>query len=534
MVHNYKQKIAAIVTASVLLLGCTEGNGLVIEGRDLVNTANLLDQQVVDNVILSQKEKYTRHFQNGLYFEDLSKPQKELNQLYKKHMRKEIDAMIAGKAPKWKDVPYVLQTEVEYVNQDVKDYVQGRVKAQDIIDNPNSMMKVSIYLFFFSNFDEKEYPKFSWTLNEFLEIDFPYKYTDKGVEYVDLRVRGYDPKVLEHYSIEEIEKADSVALLLENEKTTLQLMGGKNPFFYDKISGPYLDGPIGEGVYKYQHEVYQGGPHYTIFNLLRLKQKYHTDFYEEVGGWIRAKKYPEILFTYNINWDENSPDYEKGKLYGDYFKAAMYQYLANEKLRKLIEDAGLSDRVVFLVRMNDEFEEEGRKPYDSSEGFDKDHFLSRGYKNYATITLIYLEIEGKEHYKKEGDNEWDAQPHHPFQEWFDYNKFIHACRKDILLPLHQDIKLGGYEYYGGRSFKDVHLKVYHVSDYERRVIVDLFRKYPLNECKPHPKPESIGSVFSTQYTQRAETQGFHYIDIFAELVSDWASGLNDLYEPVKE
>ncbi len=509
--NRLQQFVVLLLVMILLLTGCSGGNYSstpTIDGKSLEDSSRALDELNVQKVVTTQAEKYKKHYQNGLYYEDLSKVNKELSEKYKQALRKEWDEYMKKNIPLLADMSYALQTEIEYVKADAKAYAEGKKTAEEIVTNPNSIMKMKIRLFMFEDFRKNwDYELASDKMqSELVEEYFNKKYIEQGVGYFDFVMKEYYPSVLNKYSIEEIEKNLDIMDLLDEEKTTTEQAMFKTHFADDFenhkifIRRGLIDSERGKAYSK------------------ALGEKYNLEFYKDHEGWFRAKKYPEIHF--DAIWISNEGD--KEIIISDHFQTAMVQYLINKRLEKIIKEAGLEDRVVFLVTAESQTATEyslARKPYDFGDGFDEEFFLKEGYAGYVDVTLIYLDDKAnrKNNLKREELEKQDEE-------------FLKKITESILKPLHQQIHFGFSksttyrEGSLGDGSTEPHIYKYYVNDYDRKVIVDLFKRYPITEYERMPDKPGLGDVFSLQYITRAETPGFHYLDIFGEKGEHWNLG----------
>lgn len=194
----------------------------------------------------------------------------------------------------------------------------------------------------------------------------------------------------------------------------------------------------------------------------------------------------------------------------DYFQSLMYQYLLSKRVRKLIDESGLSDRVAFLVTADplsrmDNGEGSDEWGYNFGEGFDETHFLRQGYRGRVAITFIYLDkIEENQYLTKQ-------------QDYSRANRYGEIIKEKVLYPLHQEIDFGDT-----KNEKDVplikncYVYVYDVNDENRKIAIDLFRKQLLTDRADKPDYPGWGDVFSLQHVTREETQAFHFLDIMAK------------------
>lgn len=140
----------------------------------------------------------------------------------------------------------------------------------------------------------------------------------------------------------------------------------------------------------------------------------------------------------------------------------------------------------------------------------KTTLLAQGYHGEVCVTLIYLDTEMPNELEYEEEKEYIA-------------RIKSDLFKKILFPLHEEICFGTGEQINANGdkeiswVKDIYLEAYKVSDYDREVIIDLFKKYPLTEREEKPDL-GMADIDSPLFRARAETQGFHYLDVFGEQI----------------
>lgn len=509
-ISKFKKILSTLlISVMIFITGCTSNTSTqTINGIDLQNGSELFDENNILNVISTQKEKYERHYKNNLYYEQYPKAQEELNKLYNEKLRKEIDEYIKTQVPQFKDCPYILKTQIEYVKQDLKYYEKGIIAPVLIVDNPDRIMSVKIQWYIFEDFmpvgiyvDEAEVLLRKIT-KEFLEKVIK-RYIDNGVEDFRLNVRAYKKDTLDKYSIQEIEKQENIELFLQEE--------GKKSSFKGNIYKTYF-GDRTELLIDYIN--------FLDLNLKQeegkkvLKEKYNLEF-DEAEGWYIPKNNPELFFRSH---------YDDG--YSNHIQETIYQYLANKEVEKQIKEAGLSDNVVFLVTAESDLfrsydSSSTIAPYNFGEGFDGKDFLKYGYTGKVYITLIYLSEEPFDKLK----DDFDVKIKY-------FNEVKEELMNKVVEPLNE---VFDFESSPSKGYKTAYIYLYHVNEYDKKIIIDLFKKHPITEREDDPELE-LYNVFSLIYKTRAETPGFHYIDIFAELNSDseLKGYLREYYKKIKE
>lgn len=485
------KKLSLCLALGILLAGCAEGTQQVIQGSDLLESSQAIDEQNIENVIATQKEKYIKHYQDGLYFEDRSEYQKELNREFQKALRQQIDQAIRTD-PEIKFDPgrfsYILKTDIEYVNESVKLYSEGKLSAQEIIFAPEHIMQIRIQ---FYGFEDRIYKD----EEDAAQIDFESvffeprlrNYIDQGIENVEYLGTCYHADILKQFPIEEIEKQEDIPFFLDGKAKALTTSAFLKTYYGDTkvVDEGYVMISEGEvGTMKYNDE----------FIMKKLSQKYNIEFYRKGYSYYAPKDRPDLFF-------ESLQDISAQ----DYFLSTLYQDILTKKIQKYLEQEGLSDRMVVFVEVEPDgyvFEEGGvsSRSYDMSKEMNEEEFLLNGPQGYnGSVNVILIDLDT-------GENPLSKE------------------RKDKIRNTVQSWVDGGYEYIedkGGTAvieggFRYVEIKRFEIDDYGRKVVVDLFKRYRLTERNRRPNDLGLAGVWSDIYDKRAETPGFHYLDIFAK------------------
>lgn len=231
-----------------------------------------------------------------------------------------------------------------------------------------------------------------------------------------------------------------------------------------------------------------------------MKSKYGVTPFHYFGNYCGLKKYPgEFAYVHY------HPDSEVKE---DYYLGMLYQYLMNQRLKQMVEKAGLSDRVAFLVRTEPgagaspgDKDTTNVRSYHLGDGFDEDEFLKNGFaklNGMVSITLLYLKSE---------------------DEKIDYPKL-----RGLIKQISDEIQLGRFENNHlspeergiGIGNQKMYVYYYDIDKHGRRVVLDLFEKYPMTERDMRSENLSIAESLSIDQETRVETPGFHYLDMFAQ------------------
>lgn len=478
--------IAFIIMQAFSELG---SNRVVIEGGDLVVSSRKIDELHVEQIREKYQKKYTRHYKDGLYFEDLKKSKEELNAKYNQYLVEKMDTHL--KTQKLHDMKYFIKSYVEIVNEDVKKYSKGEISAQDIFENPEeTFMRVNVKLYGFVDKEKinkyKEHYKNSYDVkNAVLVIpnllqDY---YDKKGVEYVSYWHTIYDKEVLNKYSIEDLKKEQHIERLLSQVSFPLAQTNEIRDYYDVNEALKEREFEIYGGIYTPEEDKKE-----TEKDIQILKNKYNMDFYQLNRAWYAPKDNPDLFFA-NL--------YEER----DYFLSTMYQHILNRRIRKILEEKKIGDKIVFLVQVEPDKDRDGNKgtswhKCNFGEGFDEDKFLKEGYLANTQITFIYLKGKDEELDYEAMRTMYSETAKMLYSKEFDeQNKYTVSGR--VLIP-------------------HMYFYVYNIDDYGKKVVVDLFKKHSTTERTITVVNQGLAGIWSLKYKTRVETPGFHYLDIFAE------------------
>ncbi len=486
---EHYRKIICICLAALLLVGCeipVEPDDGVYSGRNFVLEQQQYERDQKAELIISQAEKYRRHYQNGLYFEDFSKEQKELNKVFENYLKDKIQQLMDEDEVNLKGKPHILKTDAVFVNEEVKRYKEGKATAEEVVSKARNIMSMRIEWYCFLEEENQENKSFYLVdfveeqLQPILENDYIYA----GVEHVELWFWSYYDGILKRYPIEELYNKNSADLLRKEDS-----------FFRE--NGNFLVTPFARktsegGFFLVNTKV---GGEEIDYTLKKLKEKYNLEFEQYNDSWFMPKGRPDLLFEVECNVHD---DYDKR--YWDYFLGLMYQDMMMKKLRTLVEEEGLTNQVLFSITTDtispiNTFEKKDPNSYDMSQfdkdSFDVNRFLKKGYMNSARINLIHLKRK---------------------EEKIDYESL-----QKLIFRIHDETTLGMEDYTGSdgssltSDLKAINIFFYDVEDYERKVLVDLFQNAPLTERTGLSSDSESFSV----YAERGNFPGVHYLDIFA-------------------
>lgn len=234
-------------------------------------------------------------------------------------------------------------------------------------------------------------------------------------------------------------------------------------------------------------------------NIRLLEEKYNKEFFYYIYGFNYAPKdNPDLYFSTYY--------YEEDPIINDVYLGIMYQYELNKYIRKMIDDAGLTDKVLFLVTtkpyedIHNKVVNTNFQKYDFKKGYKPLDFLRNGYNGYVAVTLINL--------KKEEE------------------KINYKALQDLAFKIDELVGVGIHDervedenrkpkIKSKTKWINLYVYYYDIDDYDRKVVVDLFKKHPITQ---HDKAKSVlglADIYSLSQVTRAETPGFHYLDIYA-------------------
>lgn len=527
------QSIMTLVTALMLsftlfsrFAGRTN-QGRIIDGRSFYEAGKEVERLHIEEQIAPQREKYRRHYAPALYFEDLEKEKTELNQAFYQYWNRKIEHQIETQAPQLGKTPWLLRTEVEFVNEDVKKYREGILSAQEIIQNPDSIMHIHMewHVFFETPMTKEEllecFEHIEW--HTFFEIpatsealieyfhrierqgiakEVTEKYIHSNIEQVEFWAYANRVEALEEFSLQQLRETEDIRGLLKNR---YGLFGDscylKMPY--------YQSGDMPESfetIRSYSREWALPEPDRV---LAHLKRKYRIPFYQKTGRWFAAESYPELFFSVDGWWpdgddlDDLSDDLE------DYFLGTLYQDMLQQQIERIIEEEGMSEELLFFVTVEPEgygYEEYNpdKRSYDCLH-LEEEVFLREGYGGDVDVTLISL-TDSPKVYERIAQHEKALERK--------MRKVLERIDEKICFGKTVPFVEGNKEYESG--YKSYYLYEYLLDKEEQKVVRDLFQKYRRTERCPREDVRGLADDFSLHYVTRADTPAFHFLDIFGE------------------
>ncbi|MDO4719808.1 MAG: hypothetical protein Q4A78_04025 [Peptostreptococcaceae bacterium] len=479
-----------------------------IEGMDLERMGKEYDQKVVQDNIRRFKDKYQRHFAEGRYFADLSEAKKKLNEEYNLYLKAQMDKVFPE--------PYILRMEAEFVNSEVQAYAKGEKTLSEILQSPGeNMMSLKGQFFGFRKNPKKE-PYAEEDMPEYMLFEkLAQEYVKEGVDFIEIWVNEYPRTLLKKYPLEEMNKQENLFLYLKGEPKRV-LSGYLMKTYYDSgynyqlgeppisfVKSGMTDKPYPGGREYPKHPITEDDEtlEYTLRdNLYALQKKYNMEFFALGTDWYAPVAHPDVFFDSLHDYYLNNPNDPEGY---DHFLGLYYQYLLNEKIRPLLEEEGLAEDVLCFVqteRVSMTFNigqpvNTFKDPYPfGKEGYTEENFLSRDYTGEVYLNFLVLNTPQKsvdiEKVKRVIEN---LDP-------------IAGIRRRNLEQAVENPALGG---------RNLRIHSFLIDEYGKKVVKDLFRRHPLTERSDNPAVD-FGNVFSNSYDIRSETEGFLYLDIFAE------------------
>ncbi|MDO4719810.1 MAG: hypothetical protein Q4A78_04035 [Peptostreptococcaceae bacterium] len=478
-----------------------------IEGMDLERMGKEYDQKVVQDNIRRFKDKYQRHFAEGRYFADLSEAKKKLNEEYNLYLKAQMDKVFPE--------PYILRMEAEFVNSEVQAYAKGEKTLSEILQFPGeNILSLKGEFFGFrkevaEDYRSAEVPEFAFLKKISRE------YIDGGLDFLQIWFNEYSYDVFAQYPLEEIRQQENISLYLKDYPKKI-MSGFFMATYYD--SGYYYQ--LGEPpIVRFEDRVpkkpYPGGREYPKYpfteddetleytlrdNLYALQKKYNMEFFALSTNWYAPVAHPDVFFDSLHDYCLNNPNDPEGY---DHFLGLYYQYLLNEKIRPLLEEEGLAEDVLCFVqteRVSMTFNigqpvNTFKDPYPfGKEGYTEENFLSRDYTGEVYLNFLVLNTPQKK---------VDIEKVKRVIEKLDP---IAGIRRRNLEQAVENPALGG---------RNLRIHSFLIDEYGKKVVKDLFRRHPLTERSDNPAVD-FGNVFSNSYDIRSETEGFLYLDIFAE------------------
>ncbi|MDO5062198.1 MAG: hypothetical protein Q4D77_03420 [Peptostreptococcaceae bacterium] len=489
------QRILVMLMVSLLLLtGCSNGNSgdLIIDGRSLYERSRQIDELYIDSYTELQKEKYRRHYDPKLYFADLKRSGQELEEKAYQYWDNKIRYAIQTEFPMLKKAPYILRTDVEFVNEAILRYQQGELKADEVFRDPQHTMRIKIELDMFvdktSKKDEVQ-RQYQMLYKQKIAKELIEGYMDNNVEQVEFWGNIYNKEALKEHSIQELSQEKQIQSILDPK-------GYKEEgIFYLKT--PYYESNIARDGEEFdEYDSYMSGEldWATSDEVIQaLSDKYKIPFFQKNGIWFAAEEYPDLFFMVDESIVEPKT---KPVNIEDYFLSTLYQSILNKHVERIIEEEGMSDEVLFFVSTEptgDQYTENNAcKVRRDCRTIDEKKLLKKGYGSVEVgITLIHMTDSSVV------DEEATKEKLRGI-----------TTRIDELVDLH-DTPIDF-------AWENLYIYEYMLGKEEQQIAKELFKQYRMTERWRREDPPGIGDVFSLYYITRAETPAFHFLDIFGE------------------
>lgn len=489
-----------LMVSLLLLTGCSNGNSgdLIIDGRSLYERSRQIDELYIDSYTELQKEKYRRHYDPKLYFADLKESRQELEEKAYQYWDNKIRYAIQTEFPMLKKAPYILRTDVEFVNEAILRYQQGELKAEEVFRDPQHTMRIKIELDMFVDKTPKKdevQRQYQMLYKQKIAKELIEGYMDNNVEQVEFWGNIYNKEALKEHSIQELSQEKQIQSILDPK-------GYKEEgIFYLKT--PYYESNITRDGEEFdEYDSYMSGEldWATSDEVIQaLSDKYKIPFFQKNGIWFAAEEYPDLFFMVDESIVEPKT---KPVNIEDYFLGTLCQAILSKHVERIIEEEGMSDEVLFFVTVEPRGDQYGdynacKVPYDCR-GFDEKEFLKAGFMGNIDVALIHMtdssvvdEEATKEKLRR-------------------IIKRIH-----LLIGFGQEtVILDGEEYLPG--WKTYYIYEYMLGKEEQQIAKELFKQYRMTERWRREDPPGIGDAFSLYYRTRAETPAFHFLDIFGE------------------
>lgn len=444
-----------LISGSILFFGgCVSPTKTSYTGQDLIKQAEI-EREALVAAAQERKSDLDKMYRNGLYFEDFSKEIEILDTFIAQKVEAEYQEVISPASS------ILIDPHNQYYNASLKQMKEGKLTPEDFYNNPGEHIRKMMYDQYqlIAGVDAEDHT------SQYLALDAKRtsileEYVAKKLGYIKLRIYPLMNKALTR------EKA--LELLKER---LLKEHIWDNGLIYSSMETPYIiNGKSTSGVMIGSR---------TLDTLQRLKDKYHEEFLpvESIGGTQKtgeryaSKRYPEVLFE-NGSWSTEDA----------YLQALSQKLLCDEVYRIIKEEGGEKFIAPLSVPVsNDDFI--GKNTYNTVEIPDVKDFLLNAYTGEYQVTLNYL---------KTSDEEID-----------------YALLQRITNRIH--ILISSEE----KSRNVVLVYFYDVDESDKTIVTDLFKRDMLT-ASDFDDRESLMGIYSNMYRDRVETDGHHYLDVYAE------------------
>lgn len=457
-IWNRTVPLAVLLSIVIPLAGCTsEAQVIGVTGGDMIENARANEQALIEGVRASETEAFNKHFSNGLYWETFEEQEHMLNEAFHKVYEKQFGTT--------KRFNYFCMTKNEYYKESLKKLKNGELTVEQIIENPKDHIWKMRFQVVGAEKQDSDDIRNIWEPSMWeLYVKFNKIQRASGIhEMENWYVRIWND--VGATEVVDIAKKDDPIFFIMNNINTVDIWIGK--LADDRgVNGIVRD------------------------DLLQLKKKYNEEF-EWVGVGTNENESMSNLYApirdHSLKFMVGYMDNE------DKYLTVLAQRAMYEEIEKIIKEEGYGGRIAHLTTPDVRYS-------DSIVGAEMDIVtldMSKKCNNKEIIDKVFT-----------GTYDTSLSLMLNENEKIDYKKLKRICaRISGLCPTNYDKDRN----YGTRNETFIYFN--RLNEGKRKIVMDMFSREWCTE-NYFRESSTLANMWDNMERERAETTGFHYLDVF--------------------
>ena len=339
------------------------------DGIQLTKNAEIVAENRMENIIKKGAEKLSR-FYGDIYEYQQDPIVEELNGLYDDYIVQLVNSRLEEKL--------VVDNNVLFYSDSIKDYKEKKLTFEEIINNPGTHIKrASIQLHIF-----RTKPKLTktWFKTSLKEIYAPLEhlwsvYRIEEVDYINVLWSIYDEEILNQISLEDLDQEDNKILYMDTYKSCLgRFVLDENGF------DSYKDGILSNQVD-------------LDYLADKTEKKYNEPFIGIINAGKKGKSYAAPTRDASLYFELNGTEKDKYEPYEGsqdrYLALLMYLHVQSE-IEKILDKYEMSEIVLPILVTKDARPDINLLELEIDEIKDWQLFMDEKFPGEFQITLIML------------------------------------------------------------------------------------------------------------------------------------------------
>ena len=431
------------------------------DGIQLTKNAEIVAENRMENIIKKGAEKLSR-FYGDIYEYQQDPIVEELNGLYDDYIVQLVNSRLEEKL--------VVDNNVLFYSDSIKDYKEKKLTFEEIINNPGTHIKrASIQLHIF-----RTKPKLTktWFKTSLKEIYAPLEhlwsvYRIEEVDNINVLWSIYDEEILNQISLEDLDQEDNKILYMDTYKSCLgRFVLDENGF------DSYKDGILSNQVD-------------LDYLADKTEKKYNEPFIGIINAGKKGKSYAAPTRDASLYFELNGTEKDKYEPYEGsqdrYLALLMYLHVQSE-IEKILDKYEMSEIVLPILVTKD------ARP---------------------DINLLELEIDYIQEWPEFLEEKFPGR----FQVTLNILSKRKECDEKTLYTVAKEIQyILGPKYYD--NYRDMNIMVYFYSDITnegKKMTQEIYNKSVKIDNRKFEETRSLATIFDSLYINYSYEDWFKYL-----------------------